>query len=322
MAHSDAFCQLLGKVTAPGDDETSVGSLDAVDRLLANFADDKVSIKDLLGPLPDFDYDGPVPVESWNSMFDDGLPPSPSISATVSHGSSFDQGGETLRNDSIDGLITGRFLGELVPTTMDLTGDDNGHDKNEGSIKQESTNTSLMSTTLRPALPQVQVDDSIHRIMVYLHYTEPDRRLVAYANGVIQNCITKHQKQMLKNPGSNVKLSGKIFEELVRLFGGKFSAIYRNAMVFSAPPQNSFKKIVHGNPRPSMVELALAYGVHITRMYASHGKAFSEAQDAKYVSQGAAYLTSLSENERRELWDFIMTTNDYVHVESISDSEN
>lgn len=300
MAHSHASMQPLGQVSAHEDDDPSSGSFDAAACLLEDFANDMLSIEDLLDPLPDLDNDVPVPV--------------PSISTAVSHGSSFDQGGEALLDfDDIEYLMTGDLLDEHVhvPATMDLTREEHGHGKNEARVKH--TTATPTATTVPLPLLKLPVDNPIHRIMLYLHYTEPDRHLVAHVHGVLQSCIAKHQKHLHKNPGSKVNLSGRIFEELVRLFGDHFSAIYRNAMTFSPPPQSSSTMNLYGNPPPSS-ELAIAYGVHIANHYqATHGTALSGAHAAKYVEQGIASLTSMSENERRKLWDFMMTTKESCH---------
>ncbi|CAB9508532.1 expressed unknown protein [Seminavis robusta] len=302
--------------TQPFEDDASWGSVDAIEDLLADDLmisfdkdlikdscgiDDDDSIQGLLEQRPNLTHEDPVTTSIFSP--DKQIP---TIAATVSHGSSFDNEEEpaVLMEDDIQTLLKSDIMDDNITTFRPK------QTKTPALIEEPRATEYPVGAAAQPPLP---VEDSIHRILLYLHYNEHDRTLVHHAQTIVQTCIAKHQKRT-KNPRSSLKdLSGKIFEGWVNLFGGpRFHAYYRNAMAFTTPSHDYHSSPVHemyGRYAPTQhgphsLELAIAYGMHLARFPRASGQ-----HVADQLREGMKAFNSMSEDERRMFWDYMMNQN-------------
>lgn len=226
--------------------------------------DPDILMDDLLEPLciDDLDADGLLPELMTDSDMFGDIDPL-GLSSKVSHASS-----STL-DDDLSSLMTGEILELTTPGPDD-------------------------------ALPS-QVD-IIGRIMACIHH-EGDPVMLRKAEIVVHECQVHHNRgdRRFEN------LPGTIFERLVDLFGGpKFNEIYHRSQYYRPP--RAFAQQMSGYPLmadptlPSMLELAVAYGLHMAR---TAGATENGEEMAKVVRRGAASLNSMNNSERCLFWDFM-----------------
>ena len=181
--------------------------------------------------------------------------------------------------------------------------------------------------------------DSVGCILGFLHYTEPNRELVHQAQEIVRECHWESQHGRKRKYKKN--LSGAIFEEFVKLFGGlRFQEIYQNALRFdfeaaerlmaSRAYQQSQQPhvrqhqhaqppmMVHPSPststsvtgdHPGLVEIAIAYGMHMARLDQMEKEATSKTSTSnksrkEAVEEGAAQFHSMTNTERQVFWEF------------------
>lgn len=200
--------------------------------------------------------------------------------ASVSRDSSFDQQGSFHDKEDIVSLMTGELLEPQVPCSI---------------INQPTSQPVLVAQ-------QETDDDSIRRIMSYIHHTEHNRELIYKADAMVQNCMRLHQKGKRQYRNN---LNGKIFEGFIKLFGGpRFHEIYQQSQTFDMPA------IVPtlAATGPTTVELAIAYGVHMARLDQAyyHGmESPSPSALSHIIHQGRETLNMMNDNERQMFWDFM-----------------
>ena len=221
---------------------------------------------DLLEPLcmNDLDEDGLLPELMTNSDLFGGISFEPlGVSSKVSQASS------SMLDDDVSTLMTGDILELTTP------------DPDETYISQV---------------------DIIGRIMTCIHH-ESNPSMLRKAEIIVHECHVNHHRgdRRFKN------LPGTIFERLVDLFGGpKFNEIYQRSQHYSPP--HAFVQQMSGYPPvtdptvPSMLELAVAYGLHMAR---TAGATENGEEMAKLVRRGAESLNTMNDSERCLFWDFM-----------------
>ena len=222
----------------------------------------------LVYPLADFDDDDMMIPEASSEWQGDELPETPVLATIVSQdSSSVGETGGDLVEDDISLLMTGDLLEPDIPQPV----------------------------VDRGAEMTAQVD-VIGRIMACIHHTESDRRVVYQAEAIVHECHVNHHRgdRRFKN------LSGSIFERFIAVFGGpKFNEIYHRSQDYSPP--HLFARQMTADPSvPTMLELAIAYGLHMART--TDG---SEDRVEQLVRHGAESLKSMSDAERCMFWDYM-----------------
>ena len=173
----------------------------------------------------------------------------------------------------------------------------------------------------------IRVPDVVVRIMNYLYYAEADRDLYVQADHLVRECYYYHTCGKHKYRS----LPGSIFEGLVHLLGGpRFNEIYHSAQTFVVPPtpptvqqqpqpqHHRLNATAHtvkkgGDlQRPSEVEVAIAYGVHLARQEQQRAKSPEEEDEGpsetpmEMIQDGAKKLASMKDSERILFWNYMM----------------
>jgi len=140
----------------------------------------------------------------------------------------------------------------------------------------------------------------IGQLLTCIRRTEPDPYLVHQAEAIVNECHVLHHQgdRRYKN------LNGSIFQRLIDLFDGpKFNDIFQRSQEYPSvshvmtPPMSH---LPYDPTVPSMLELAIAYGLHISRT------ANKDDDVQLLVRKGAEALNSMSNTERRMFWDFMV----------------
>lgn len=181
--------------------------------------------------------------------------------------------------------------------------------------------------------------DSVGRILAFLHYTEPNRELVHQAQEIVRECHWESQHGRKRKYKKN--LSGAIFEEFVKLFGGlRFQEVYQNALRFDfdaaerviasrryqqsqqshghhhqhahtpmmAHPSQSVTMSATGD-HPGIVDIAIAYGMHMVRLDQMENGSTSKSPGSsksrkEVVQEGAEKFHSMTNAERQMFWEY------------------
>ena len=150
-------------------------------------------------------------------------------------------------------------------------------------------------TRLEQEAPAVDYHpDVISRILTYLYHTEPDRRVFYRADEIVRECRMHHQRGDRKYKN----YPGAVFERFVKLFGGpKFHEIYHRSQ--GVDPRLYMQSHTSTFTGSALVQLAMAYGIHLARTNASE-------PNSGLVRHGVETLKSMTETEKHMFWNFIM----------------
>lgn len=179
-------------------------------------------------------------------------------------------------------------------------------DQDEGEDEYAAAAVARANQTQKPHQQPPQ-DDAIARIMGYLHYTEQDRHLVQRAEEIVRECHLQSQRGKKRKLREN--LSGSIFERLVDLMGGpRFHEVYQNAMRFDpwayAPPACYPYGYVVQACDPETLQVAIAYGMHIARLYRMDVQENDPESQLQLVQSGVESFISMNVRERQMFWNY------------------
>lgn len=182
------------------------------------------------------------------------------------------------------------------------------HDSSSSNVDDDLSalmKTDIIETPQKPNPYDALISklDAIGRIMTCLHHN--GSAMLRPAEQIVYECQSRHHHGDRRYRD----LPGTIFERLVHLFGSdKFKEIYRHSQHYS-PPRDFVEQMstrpsgtVTDPTVPTMLELAVAFGLHMAR---TEGGTEHGEKMAKLVRRSANSLNSMNDSERCMFWDFM-----------------
>lgn len=299
----DAALHLIGVTITEDDDDLSLPLPEKIVVDMASGGDDE-SVIQIDEPLEDLGVIKPManPVEQSTGSFDDVFSTEEELSLSQELMDDQKPSFAGFEND-IPSLMQGELLElETARPGIGIRVDNNDEEGYDVKYVIASPGRVQRSKAPPPPLPQ---DNTIARIVGYLHYTERDRHLVQRAEEVVRECHLQYQRGKKRKFRTN--LNGAIFERLVGLMGGpRFNEVYHNSLSFdpSAYP-GSQRYSAPPSCGQDTLQVAIAYGMHIARLNQMDAQGNGPEAQRRLVQKGVEGFSSMNVEERQMFWNYI-----------------